>query len=402
MLSQTDALSRYGVVAAAAAASNVGTLPDIARSGLEDMILCKKVLMTPKQVSPSAKVSSPKGSPNESTGTSSLGAASGGMESSQPRSSDRLKQCASPMKRVVARTGATPPSSAASPSSKLNGISRESTEMMSQTMPLRSLSAHDGTSKRDTNIPHPHQLARSVNGMRKSSIPKPANGLRRSMEKISAAAEDPSQVSDFSIPAAAGASRARQMSSKSSPAIDIGSLNLASMGIGVEGSVPRHKSHKTDNDSQSSKSGESMSSGSANSKAVNTLTSNVDAVSFQTACKLRVAKQKKQLAAIVGDKGFSAKEARASIREASAAKAEEAAKRKRAEVYAINRYLGQRESQRYEQFLEEQERQLQEDDVSWCSADSSVMPTPRYRSEKERRYDNTTPTKKQTRAVGGV
>ena len=148
------------------------------------------------------------------------------------------------------------------------------------------------------------------------------------------------------------------------------------------------------------------SDGSANSKAVNTLTSNVDAVSFQQACKNRVAKQKKELSATLstnaGPQGFSAKEARASIREASAARAEEAQKRKRAEIYAINRYLGAREKMRYEAFLVEQERQLQEDEVSWCSADSSLMPTPRYRSEKERRYDNTTPTKDKTKSIGGV
>jgi len=386
MLSRSDALSRYSA-AVVVAASNV-VLPDISRSGLEDVILCKKVLMAPKQVSPNAKVTSPKVS-LDGMGPATLGNGIEMETGSPPRSNDRLTQCSSPVKRIAARTGTTPPSSASAFPSKHSGISLKSTDMLSQTMPLRSLSAHDGS--RDSNM-----LSKSVNAIRKSSIPKPTNGLRRSIEKISAL--ESSQISNLLIPtSSASVSAARRIGSESAPTIK--TLNLASIDMSTH-----HKSTKPDNESQS---GQSMSSdGSANSKAVNTLTSNVDAVSFQQACKNRVAKQKKELSATLstnaGPQGFSAKEARASIREASAARAEEAQKRKRAEIYAINRYLGAREKMRYEAFLVEQERQLQEDEVSWCSADSSLMPTPRYRSEKERRYDNTTPTKDKTKSIGGV
>ena len=75
--------------------------------------------------------------------------------------------------------------------------------------------------------------------------------------------------------------------------------------------------------------------------------------------------------------------------------------RNRAEVYAINAYLKNEEQKRFNAFVFAQKAEEAEqaaraeagredhgyrDDVSWCSADSSVMPTPRYRNERERNY----------------
>jgi len=420
MLSRTDALSRYSV--AVPAASNVA-LPDIARSGLEEMIVGKKVLMIPKQVSPSARASSPKGSPHDGTGYGNIQSALGlekeaAVTSSPPRSNDRLTQCASPVKRFTPRTGIIPSTSTTVSANKRNGKNMDTTsQTMPLPLPLRTSSASDGSSRGGNGNGNGNgkgnSLSQSVNAIRKSSIPKPVNGLRSSMEKISALESESIQMSHLSGPhnAMANSTHAAAVSriggSKSTPLIEIETFNLASSGMSTH-----RKSKKLENDSQSGQSMSLSSDGSANSKAIKAitaLTSSVDAVSFQQACKNRVAKQKKELAAILGasagSQGFSAKEARASLREASAVKAEEALKRKRAEIYAINRYLGVRETMRYEAFLVEQERQLQEDDISWCSTDSSLMPTPRYRSEKERRYDNTghaTPTKKNARAVGGV
>ena len=61
--------------------------------------------------------------------------------------------------------------------------------------------------------------------------------------------------------------------------------------------------------------------------------------------------------------------------------------RMRAETYAINEYLKKIENSKWEKLKAEQ---TQADDISWCSDDSSVIPTPRYRtsSEKKKSKDN--------------
>jgi hypothetical protein len=56
--------------------------------------------------------------------------------------------------------------------------------------------------------------------------------------------------------------------------------------------------------------------------------------------------------------------------------------RMRAETYAINEYLKGIENSKWEKLKAEQS---QADDISWCSDDSSVLPTPRYRTSSEKK-----------------
>jgi hypothetical protein len=56
--------------------------------------------------------------------------------------------------------------------------------------------------------------------------------------------------------------------------------------------------------------------------------------------------------------------------------------RLRAETYAINAYLKKIENSKWEKLKAEQ---TQADDISWCSDDSSVLPTPRYRTSSEKK-----------------
>lgn len=56
--------------------------------------------------------------------------------------------------------------------------------------------------------------------------------------------------------------------------------------------------------------------------------------------------------------------------------------RLRAETYAINAYLKKIENSKWEKLKAEQ---TQADDISWCSDDSSVLPTPRYRTSIEKK-----------------
>lgn len=61
-------------------------------------------------------------------------------------------------------------------------------------------------------------------------------------------------------------------------------------------------------------------------------------------------------------------------------------RRHRAEVYAINTYLRRLEEERFETFKRERsEKGCGVEDYSWCSDDSSVLPSPRYRTEAEKR-----------------
>ena len=59
--------------------------------------------------------------------------------------------------------------------------------------------------------------------------------------------------------------------------------------------------------------------------------------------------------------------------------------RYRAEVYAVNAYLKKIEQARFEALKAEMVAKEMVDEVSWCSDDSSVLPTPRYRSASERK-----------------
>ena len=174
-------------------------------------------------------------------------------------------------------------------------------------------------------------------------------------------------------------------------------------------------------DSASVKSVNSNSSaGSSNSAMVKSLvkpagaTSNASATSFQNACKARVTQQKKALQMALRNSVDSAhahnssRDMHAAIKETTAITELEKKKRNRAEVYAINAFLKNMEIERFTIFLKEQKEKesaeggeggLDNDDISWCTADSSLMPTPRYRSEKERNYTRS-PSK--SAAAGGV
>jgi hypothetical protein len=152
---------------------------------------------------------------------------------------------------------------------------------------------------------------------------------------------------------------------------------------------------------------------------------------FQAKCKARVLKQKNKIQEIAriqeinnNDNNSNSKNKNKNIHKAieeSMNLLKDIEKRKkRIEIYSINHYLQEIESKRFQDFLSEQRRGISGDDdddgngngnfpddnVSWCSADSSVMPTPRYRSDKERRYDPSTPVKSSSSSIskniGGV
>jgi len=86
--------------------------------------------------------------------------------------------------------------------------------------------------------------------------------------------------------------------------------------------------------------------------------------------------------------------------------------RYRAEVYAVNAYLKKIEQARFEALKAEMVAKEGVDEVSWCSDDSSILPTPRYRSASERKktggpaskLDNCIPSNVQGQAdrFGGV
>jgi hypothetical protein len=64
--------------------------------------------------------------------------------------------------------------------------------------------------------------------------------------------------------------------------------------------------------------------------------------------------------------------------------------RYRTEVYAINAYLKKLEYEKFEALKEEKSLIDTPDDISWCSDDSSVLPTPRYRTPAELKKTNQT------------
>jgi hypothetical protein len=113
-----------------------------------------------------------------------------------------------------------------------------------------------------------------------------------------------------------------------------------------------------------------------------------------------LAKFKEQSAVVSGGDGAgeSRYQESARLRKQENAIKDEERRKKRAQVYAVNAYLKGQEQLRFKLFLaaqqEEESRRAEQgrsgdnddDNVSWCSNDSSVMPTPRYRSERERNY----------------
>ena len=291
----------------------------------------------------------------------------------------------------------------------------------------------------------------SVNSLRKSKIPAPASAsLRKSLDTAGSSSTESStgslgKTSLFSSTAPANlmtSSSAGGSRSGSGGARAVTSLNLENITSGnsnAEGnnSNTKSKTLKTrqilqnrpragsdvsdskgsDTDTASIKSGASNSSGgSSNSAMVKSLvtttgaTQNASASSFQNACKARVAQQKKALQLALRSSVDSAhahnssRDMHAAIKEAAANQELEKKKRSRAEVYAINAFLKNMEIERFTIFLkEQQEKESNEgdnDDISWCTADSSVMPTPRYRSEKERNYAGS--PSKRSAAAGGV
>lgn len=379
MLGRDGILSKYEK-----SSSSSVVLPDISQQNqLESVVLGKKMLMTPKQTSPRANSTNSNVSEDHHRETNT-----------PPRSSDRLQQCTSPVKNLI-RMGNTPPMLQTEPLTKEEktnyNINTANLQKFSQTAPMRSLS---GSGARGN--PSAMLSRSSLNSIRKSKIPAPT---RQSMDKSFSYSTD-----QGSSPSKHSALAARQTLPVDSSAM-IKNISTATVGVldltGVIAPSIRLNDHEGDSATDYSKS----SGGSGNSHIVRQLTSNVDALTFQQACKNRVARQKASLQATQAASGaphsFTAKEVRSNIREATAAAAEAAQRRRRAEIYAINRYLGQRETAKFANFLADQERQLQADDVSWCTADSSVMPTPRYRTEKERRYDNSQ-SKSRSKFVGGV
>ncbi len=135
------------------------------------------------------------------------------------------------------------------------------------------------------------------------------------------------------------------------------------------------------------------------------------ATDFQATCRARAMKKHKELMARASQENTALREHETRMQQSLRLKREEASvrekvrQRNRAEVYAVNAYLKEEEQKRFDAFLSAQKvdeaeeaarleaelgsqgeiRDLR-DDVSWCSADSSVMPTPRYRNERERNY----------------
>ena len=85
--------------------------------------------------------------------------------------------------------------------------------------------------------------------------------------------------------------------------------------------------------------------------------------------------------------------------------------RQRAEIYAINAFLRTLEQEKFQQFLAEMTVLDKLDNVTWCSDESSAMPSPQYRTEKEKRETSSTTARTATvrkeagaacRSFGGV
>ena len=139
---------------------------------------------------------------------------------------------------------------------------------------------------------------------------------------------------------------------------------------------------------------------------------NTSTTDFQAACKARVLKKQKEMLARLKEQSLTlSQEVTTGRQESQRLRREETAMRdkekhrKRKEIYAVNAYLKEQEQLKFKLFLKTQkEAELEaaakaakksneetqaldfRDDVSWCSNDSSLMPTPRYRNEKERNY----------------
>ncbi len=291
----------------------------------------------------------------------------------------------------------------------------------------------------------------SVNSLRKSKIPAPASAsLRKSLDTAGSSSTESStgslgKTSLFSSTApanlmtssSAGSSRSGGGGARAVTSLNLENITSGNSNADGNNSNTKSKTLKTrqklqnrpragsdvsdskgsDTDTASIKSGASNSSGgSSNSAMVKSLvattgaTQNASASSFQNACKARVALQKKALQLALRSSVDSAhahnssRDMHAAIKEATANQELEKKKRNRAEVYAINAFLKNMEIERFTIFLkEQQEKESNEgdnDDISWCTADSSVMPTPRYRSEKERNYAGS--PSKRSAAAGGV
>jgi hypothetical protein len=139
------------------------------------------------------------------------------------------------------------------------------------------------------------------------------------------------------------------------------------------------------------------------------LMSSADSTSFQNACKARLLKKQKEALAesnaiVAAIRATSAKESRdATSKRQATTQEKDRLHRRRAEVYAINAYLQKLETSRYEEFKKKQEQLLDaSDDISWCSADSSVMPTPRYRAQDGKKGGGNSTPGKMGAVSGGV
>ena len=184
--------------------------------------------------------------------------------------------------------------------------------------------------------------------------------------------------------------------------------SVGESGSGCEGEDPRTPKRSS---SSSSRSGGTSTS-----------------TDFQAQCRARAAKKHKELMARANEEHAALRNEETRLQQSLRLRKEEvtirekAKRRNRAEVYAINAYLKELEQARFNAFLFAQKAQEAEqaardgaieaggndddeggmsedgagehvgrrdirDDVSWCSADSSVMPTPRYRNERERNYN---------------
>jgi hypothetical protein len=371
-----------------------------------------------------------------------------------------LKQCASPVRRTTTTVNELDgKNSNVNPSDRAIGtIGREITSEKPISLPLRSLSG--GSSRGDPSI---SQTRSSFNSLKKSKIPGPVRrSLDQNLTPLTPAGDMGGEL-DASSSARLGTGLSGSSSSLARiiPSRDLelqldgdgrlGLLRKSTSGTGIapdiSGIAPGGKSERisskvtknfscdaqtlaasrvpdpgmTTTTTTSSASSTPINNTSTLRSSTNTLIEH--ATSFQAACKARVASQKKSLqsafaagsaagAAAGGGAGqrgvgvgLSAKDTRTVLRESAAASETDAKRRKRAEIYAINNFLKQREMERYAAFQAEQDRLLNSDDISWCSADSSLMPTPRYRSEKERRYDPTASSPSRSskaKSMGGV
>jgi hypothetical protein len=369
-------------------------LPDIGggASVPGPFLLGQKVVMVAKpSVSPSTSSPNKKSSPG-----------SGNKNYVQTKSSpddERLKQCISPMKRFPTDDTINSSSKRVSENSQPRHI------VTSQ----RSQSSGGGTTATTARGNTISNLTRtSVNSLKKSKIPAP---LRRSLDLGSS---DRNSTEKTSLLSASRGDDHRVSLSSTAPA----RLNLDS----IMNNDSNNSTKTTDilgrprRDSDLSDSGTDRSShsGSSNSVMVKTLTSssaitsNSSAISFQNACKARVAQQKKALAAAIRsskDSSGGARDVHAALKEAAQVAENDKKRRNRSEIYAINAYLRKVEKHRYQTFLSEHEKTIGNDDVSWCSADSSVMPTPRYRNQDGKRPGqdgSATPSKSPSKALGGV